>query len=662
MGAWSIDAFGNDTACDWAQGLAEVDDLSLVEQALAAVVDAPPGVLDASLACEALAAVEVLARLRGQATERNAYTEPVDDWAARTRLVPPEPLLQRALAALRRIGGDDSELRALWSETDSAAAWAASLDELAARLRAAPLPLPAPLDATSRLVRRIGQLPLDVGHFSPALEAPPAGLAPGTLAAVARQQRFALVLAAEALGEPQLVRAAIASLWAATEQEGLTKVLWDLAVREAKTWAAEGRLDLALAGLAPWRETAESLGPGTFDGRCLAVCQEAGDHAQAERLRDGLIAAGLGAALQRADRVLLAVRARPLAEARQRLVADAADFQAPGLQPWLAFARGILAVRSGEAGGLALLTAWVQERLEACETGQAMWPFFGIGAGWWALALHREGGRTADAQAALAALRPLLLTRENALLVDELKAAGLLAADTALRCPAPSPEAELPGREASHGSFRSVAVRGVNALQQLQAWRQDYAAGRSRRYPFLIGDAADLEQLLESLEPPDAAAPPARVDAAEWLRAHGAAKLPRWRDSGAVPARQLQTPYEVLSGRLKPLMFTGLVELDDPAELFARLGYGGWNGCPEANVHVALHRHWRERYGAEVVAVSESVVECQVARPPSDRKAALALAVEQRAYCDDIVEQGVGSTAALAATLLDSPVWYFWWD
>ena len=51
-----------------------------------------------------------------------------------------------------------------------------------------------------------------------------------------------------------------------------------------------------------------------------------------------------------------------------------------------------------------------------------------------------------------------------------------------------------------------------------------------------------------------------------------------------------------------------------------------------------------------------------MARPPADRKAALALAGEQQAYCLDIVEQGVGSTAALAATLLEAPVWYFWWD
>lgn len=33
MGAWATDSFGNDDVCDWAIGLKEVDDLSLVESA-----------------------------------------------------------------------------------------------------------------------------------------------------------------------------------------------------------------------------------------------------------------------------------------------------------------------------------------------------------------------------------------------------------------------------------------------------------------------------------------------------------------------------------------------------------------------------------------------------------------------------------------------------
>ncbi len=137
MGAWSHEAFGNDSALDWAFGLEDVDDLSLIEAALAAVLDEPAGALDASPATEALAAIEVVARLRGHASDE-ACPDVVQDWVARTRLTPPEPLLRRALAALARVGGDGSELKELWDESDSAADWLASLADLRRRLLAPP--------------------------------------------------------------------------------------------------------------------------------------------------------------------------------------------------------------------------------------------------------------------------------------------------------------------------------------------------------------------------------------------------------------------------------------------------------------------------------------------------------------------------------------------
>ena len=40
MGAWGTGTFDNDTACDWAYGLDEVNDLSLVKRTLESVLDA----------------------------------------------------------------------------------------------------------------------------------------------------------------------------------------------------------------------------------------------------------------------------------------------------------------------------------------------------------------------------------------------------------------------------------------------------------------------------------------------------------------------------------------------------------------------------------------------------------------------------------------------
>lgn len=64
MGTWGVLTFDNDSACDWASGLDKVDDLSLVQEAVDAVTEAGDDYLDSYVATDALAACEVLARLR----------------------------------------------------------------------------------------------------------------------------------------------------------------------------------------------------------------------------------------------------------------------------------------------------------------------------------------------------------------------------------------------------------------------------------------------------------------------------------------------------------------------------------------------------------------------------------------------------------------------
>jgi hypothetical protein len=68
------------------------------------------------------------------------------------------------------------------------------------------------------------------------------------------------------------------------------------------------------------------------------------------------------------------------------------------------------------------------------------------------------------------------------------------------------------------------------------------------------------------------------------------------------------------------------------------------------------------RAGAEIAGVSGDVIECIVANPPRDKEQSMNLAWEQYLYCQDIVVQGRETISNLAATLLNSPYWYFWWD
>ena len=38
------------------------------------------------------------------------------------------------------------------------------------------------------------------------------------------------------------------------------------------------------------------------------------------------------------------------------------------------------------------------------------------------------------------------------------------------------------------------------------------------------------------------------------------------------------------------------------------------------------------------------------------------LAITQYHYCYDVVDQGLGTIATLAADRIRAPYWYFWWD
>jgi hypothetical protein len=133
MGAWGVLAFDNDDAGDWAYGLEEVDDLSLVESAFE-VVERAGDYLEAPDASNALAACEVIARLQGKPGYTNAYTETADNWVAAHPMKPSVKLVVRAEAVIDRILGENSELAELWRESEEADAWVAAVEELRERV------------------------------------------------------------------------------------------------------------------------------------------------------------------------------------------------------------------------------------------------------------------------------------------------------------------------------------------------------------------------------------------------------------------------------------------------------------------------------------------------------------------------------------------------
>lgn len=131
MGAWDASSFGNDTANDWAYDLKECADLSHIESTLQQVLEAGDDYLDADLASEAVAAIEVLAWLNGKSSQVDAYTEKIAAWVAAHPIQPPAEMIQRALAVLERIEGEESELCELWEGDPD---WTNAIADLRSRL------------------------------------------------------------------------------------------------------------------------------------------------------------------------------------------------------------------------------------------------------------------------------------------------------------------------------------------------------------------------------------------------------------------------------------------------------------------------------------------------------------------------------------------------
>jgi hypothetical protein len=134
MGAWGGNTFDNDTARDWAYGLEDTHDLALVTSALQAVVGSGAEPLDADLACEALAACEVIARLKGQWGARDAYTEIVDAWVVAHPAAPTSDLVSAATTAIDRVLSPPSDLVDLWNDSADAEQWRAAVADLRERV------------------------------------------------------------------------------------------------------------------------------------------------------------------------------------------------------------------------------------------------------------------------------------------------------------------------------------------------------------------------------------------------------------------------------------------------------------------------------------------------------------------------------------------------
>ncbi|MEU9863602.1 DUF4253 domain-containing protein [Streptomyces sp. NPDC047971] len=130
------------------------------------------------------------------------------------------------------------------------------------------------------------------------------------------------------------------------------------------------------------------------------------------------------------------------------------------------------------------------------------------------------------------------------------------------------------------------------------------------------------------------------------------------------------TPEEAATSLLARLIETGeygaeagrlvLVPARRSSDALALIG---WSAEAPLPLLCSLLRSWERRFGARVVAVSDSELHVSVARPPVDADHANLLALEHvLSTADNIVDDPPTPFPEYAADLVGRTSWSFWWD
>jgi len=131
MGAWDFGPFDNDDALDWLWELEKSTDTSTIASALGAVTELGDNYLEAPDCSNALAAIEIIAAIRGRPIGR--LPDNAKAWIEAHRGIDVSSLVPTAQAVIQRIR-TNSELKELWDESENASKWYATLDDVSSRL------------------------------------------------------------------------------------------------------------------------------------------------------------------------------------------------------------------------------------------------------------------------------------------------------------------------------------------------------------------------------------------------------------------------------------------------------------------------------------------------------------------------------------------------
>ena len=119
--------------------------------------------------------------------------------------------------------------------------------------------------------------------------------------------------------------------------------------------------------------------------------------------------------------------------------------------------------------------------------------------------------------------------------------------------------------------------------------------------------------------------------------------------------------HQQILGSLPPAPIA-LVPARRPADVLPTVGWRTIDRFPTSLPVAAVLRSWEARFGARLLDVGPGAqIRLLVERPPHSTEAAQRVAAEHFAFCDECAGQGLHDIPAIAASLVDAPVWTCRW-
>lgn len=222
-------------------------------------------------------------------------------------------------------------------------------------------------------------------------------------------------------------------------------------------------------------------------------------------------------------------------------------------------------------------------------------------------------------------------------------------------------------------------LKAYQSVEQVMAkYRASLETGKTEGYtPLIIIPSEHLEETLAINEEDNGTGTAAiqrilaesqQVDAAELLReryeeyTEDEEEETLEYDPACTPADTFLSLIDYRSKTVIDELILAKIPNTQPWELAAYVPMGGYNECPAPDEQVAVFHKWYEQYRAYPAVVSYDIWECYVENPPVSFDETIALGKEQYGFCNDVVDQGVGSVSALVSGLVGAHTWYFWWD